>query len=166
MQQIKLYDNSPTNFIYTNLFVNVKDKITSSITYTGQQISSPHFLMEYKSQLTGKIKRFNPYITFGYVGAVKIVDRAVYFLNKVSLTEADDVSDGLIKVGTTDLPYGFYDLKIYEMESAGDYDPDNALATVYTGIMNLSNLGDYKNAVKYTEYTTNDSDTESVYITI
>ena len=166
MQQIKLYDNSPNNWIYTSFFADVKDKITSSITYTGQVISSPHFLMEYQSQLTGKIKRVNPSIVFGYSGSTVVVNRYVYFLSKVSLTEADDVANGLIKVGTTDMPYGFYDLKIYEMGSAADYDPDNALATLFVGIMNLSNLGDYKNAVKYTEYTTNDSDTESVYITI
>jgi len=166
MYQIKLIDNSPNNWVYASFFADIKDKIAGSITYSGSTIASPYFLLEWKSQLTGKIKRFNPYVAYGYISGTKIINRYVYFLNKVSLTAADDVANGLIKVGTTDMPYGFYDFKIYEMSSAADYNPDNAIGTLWTGLMNLSQTGDYKQSVDYTEYTTNDTDTESVYITI
>ena len=101
MQQIKLYDNSPNYWIYTSFFADVKDKITSSITYTGQVISSPHFLMEYQSQLTGKIKRFNPSIVFGYSGSTVVVNRYVYFLSKVSFTVAQYSAALSIHIGLT-----------------------------------------------------------------
>tara|TARA_R100000781_G_C4076006_1_gene126100 strand:- start:270 stop:779 length:510 start_codon:yes stop_codon:yes gene_type:complete len=169
MYQIELSDNSPSSFVYTLFFADVKDKLTTSITYlsaVSQFLATPYFLIEYKSQLTGKIKRFNPLGVLGRLDGVTHDDRYLWFLSKASLTESDDVANGLIKVGTTDMPYGFYDFKIYEMSSAGDYDPDNALATLFTGLMNLSAKGDYKQSVEYSEYTTNDSDTESVYITI
>ena len=167
MYQIGLYDNSPTTWIYASLFIDVKDKMTKSITQSGVGVvTDPFFLMEYKSQLTGKIKRFNPLSVYASTAGVDTSSRYLYFLSKVSLTDADNVAAGLIKVGTTDMPYGFYDFKIWEMNSAGDYDPDNALATLFTGLMNLYQQGDYKQSVDYTEYTTNDSDTESVYITI
>ena len=165
MYQINLIDNSPNNWSYASFFADVDDKLTGSITYAGQTISSPYFLLEYKSQLTGKIKRFNPNIAFGYVGTTNTAPRFVYFLSKVSLTQADDVANGLIKVGTTDMPYGFYDFKIYEMSSAADYNPDNAVGVLWTGLMHLTSTV-YKKPVEYTEYTTNDADTDSVYITI
>lgn len=166
MYQINLYDNSPTNYVFASFYADVKDKMTVATSYTGSSVTSPYFLLEYKSQLTGKIKRFNPSLVIGSVGGTIIEDRYLYFLSKVSLTEADDVANGLIKVGTTDMPYGFYDFKIYQMASAADYNPDNAAATLFTGLMNLYQQGDYKQVVDYEQYTTNDSDTESVYITI
>ena len=169
MYQIELQDPTPNSFVYTNFWADVKDKITTPITYlsaVSQFLATPYFLIEYKSQLTGKIKRFNPFGALGRLGGVTHDDRYLWFLSKVSLTDSDDVANGLIKVGTTDMPYGMYDFKIYEMESAGDYDPDNALATLFSGLMNLSARGDYKQSVEYTQYNDNDSDTESVYITI
>jgi len=134
MYQIKLFDNSPNNWIYASFFADVDDKIAGSITYVGQIISSPYFLLEYKSQLTGKIKRFNPYTVYGYVGGTNTTGRFVYFLSKVSLTQADDVANGLIKVGTTDMPYGFYDFKIYEMNT-------KTMSERPTGFQSLTNLG-------------------------
>ena len=80
MYQINLIDNSPNNWVYASFFADVDDKLTGSITYSGQTISSPYFLLEYKSQLTGKIKRFNPYIAYGYVGTRNAAPRFVYFL--------------------------------------------------------------------------------------
>jgi len=167
MYQVKLYDNSPTTFIFSGFFADIKDKMTTAITKTGAGvITNPHFLLEWKSQLTGKIKRYNPWTVYADVSYKDVSNRYLSVFTKVSLTESDDVANGLIKVGTTDIPYGFYDFKIYEMSSAADYNPDNAIGTLWTGLMNLSQIGDYKQSVDYTEYTTNDSDTESVYITI
>ena len=167
MYQIELFDNSPNNFVFASFFASVKDKLTTAITQSGVgAVTNPYFLIEYKSQLTGTIKRFNPFIVYASTSGTDVQNRYLYFLSKVSLTLADDVANGIIKVGTTDMPYGFYDFKIYQMSSAADYSPDNAVATLFTGLMNLSQRGDYKKSVDYTEYTTNDADTESVYITI
>lgn len=74
---------------------------------------------------------------------------------------------GLITFGTKDLPYGLYDTIIYENISNVNFDP-SGLNVVWKGLANLSaeQTGTYKNpAVEYTDYNTNDADTESVYIT-
>mgnify|MGYP003151096414 CR=1 FL=1 len=77
---------------------------------------------------------------------------------------------GSIDIGNKNYPFGFYDVII--RENTTDYLPSESSILsrpiVYTGLMNLraSVTGGYENpAVEYTEYTTNDSDTESVYIT-
>ena len=70
---------------------------------------------------------------------------------------------GYFIVGNTDYPYGLYYAEIYQNSSGTNLDPDSAIKKTYTGLMNLTQSGNP--AVTYTEYTTNDSDTESVYIT-
>ena len=76
----------------------------------------------------------------------------------------DNLAGGIIALGTTDYPLGFYDVTIYEQSTGGNLDP-TGLTVIYTGLMNLSSTSSTR-SVTYTEYTTNDSDTESVYITI
>ena len=76
---------------------------------------------------------------------------------------------GVIKMGTTDYPYGFYDTKIYQNTSATNLDPDG-LPLLWTGLMNLRTDYGYTGstpnpAVEYTEYSANDTDIENVYIT-
>ena len=70
---------------------------------------------------------------------------------------------GVIQVGTTDFPFGFYDIVIYKNSSNANLDPANVSVVLYTGLFNLKST---TAATQYTEYTTNDSDTESVYLTI
>ena len=57
------------------------------------------------------------------------------------------------------------DVVIYQNNNNTNLDPDNAVKRIFTGLANLS-ATDAVKPVTYTEYTTNDSDTESVYITI
>ncbi len=76
---------------------------------------------------------------------------------------------GIIKMGTTDYPYGFYDTKVYQNTSDTNLDPDG-LPLLWTGLMNLRTdygyVGSTPNpAVEYTEYSANDTDIENVYIT-
>ena len=52
---------------------------------------------------------------------------------------------------------------IYENNNNGNLDPANVIKTLYTGLLNLTSA---TAPTDYSEYTTNDSDTESVYITI
>ena len=66
-------------------------------------------------------------------------------------------------MGDSDFPYGFYNVTIWQNNSNSNLDPDNAIKIIYKGLMNFAETG--LPAVTYTEYTTNDTDTESVYIT-
>ena len=70
---------------------------------------------------------------------------------------------GLIILGTTDYPFGFYDVTIYQNSSNSNLDPSGLTTTLYTGLLNLRSLVD---TTQYTSYTINDSDTDSVYITL
>lgn len=71
---------------------------------------------------------------------------------------------GYLQLGTTDFPYGFYDVTIYENNISGNLDPANAIKPVWYGLMNL--IPESTNpAVEYKDYNTNDSDTEAVWIT-
>jgi|LUMV01.1.fsa_nt_gb hypothetical protein len=73
-----------------------------------------------------------------------------------------DPEDGIVTMGTTDYPYGLYDTTIYQNTSDDNLDPDG-LTQIWAGLMNLE--PEDNPAVEYEEYDTNDSDTESVYIT-
>ena len=72
----------------------------------------------------------------------------------------------VFELGTTELPLGFYDITIYQNSDGSNLDP-TGLNVLYKGVANLTQdftLGGTEPVV-YTEYTTNDADTESVYIT-
>ena len=54
---------------------------------------------------------------------------------------------------------------IYQNTSNANLD-SSGLTLIYTGLMNMAMNTGEELPVEYTEYTTNDTDTESVYITI
>ena len=84
-------------------------------------------------------------------------------MNTVTTYAPNSEITNRIILGTTDYPLGFYDVTIYQNTSNTNTDP-SGLNVLYTGLMNLT-TNDSKLPVQYSEYTTNDSDTESVYIT-
>jgi len=143
---------------FVSLFFNGKDLMNTAITLGGVgNITNPFFLVKLESQQTNKIKYFNPFIVygsanFGGAGFVNTSDRYIYIL---------------YKIGTDDFPLGLFNLTIYEMETAEDYNPDNALATLFNGLtfMQTTDSVNYFESVKYKQYNNNDSDTNSVYIT-
>ena len=128
--------------------INLYDKMTPG---------STGLLITFTSQLTGKSKTFIPITVL-----LSNKDRYVEFTYFIMTT--DNLAGGIIALGTTDYPLGFYDVTIYEQSTGGNLDP-TGLTVIYTGLMNLSSTSSTR-SVTYTEYTTNDSDTESVYITI
>ena len=128
--------------------INLYDKMTPD---------STGLLITFTSQLTGKSKTFIPITVL-----LSNKDRYVEFTYFIMTT--DNLAGGIIALGTTDYPLGFYDVTIYEQSTGGNLDP-TGLTVIYTGLMNLSSTSSTR-SVTYTEYTTNDSDTESVYITI
>ena len=111
-------------------------------------------LISIKSQQTQKVLNFMP---------SNVTTSTSERYNKLSYSiGADNPLVGSILLGTTDYPLGFYDVTIYQNNLNSNLDPANTIKTIYTGLMNLISS---TATAQYTEYTTNDSDTESVYIT-
>ena len=145
MIQLTRSNSTTTNNVYLNLY----DEMTNS---------DYKVLITVTSQLTGKSKTFiNP---TEYTNK----NRYVILLTLVTASSSgENLSNGVIFLGSTDYPLGFYDVTIYQNSSNANLDP-SGLTTIYTGLVNLAPTSDV-NSVVYSEYTTNDSDTESVYIT-
>jgi hypothetical protein len=143
-------------------FTRDKTSATSNITYINlyDEMTNSTYkpLVKVTSQLTGKEKYFIP--TTSYSNK----DRYVQLITFVTTTVDNDAPLlGVIFLGSTDYPLGFYDVVIYQNSSNSNLDP-SGLTTIWNGLMNLTNNAN-ASPVDYTEYTTNDSDTESVYIT-
>ena len=135
-----------TNLTVNRFRLNLYDEMTST-----------NVLVTFTSQLTGNSKTFIPLTTI-------TTNKERYLDCSYAISTADNLAVGILFLGTTDFPLGFYDVTIYENSSAVNLDP-SGLSVVYTGLMNLSSTSNTR-SVTYNEYTTNDSDTESVYITI
>ena len=97
--------------------------------------------------------------------------RQVTFAFKYNTNPAatEDLSAGEVIVGTDEFPLGFYNITIYETETDGELNPDNAKSVVYNGLLNMrpvdTDTSSNFEEVQYKEYTTNDSENESVYLT-
>ena len=146
MIQLSRSNATTTNHVYLNLY----DEMTS-IDYA--------VLVSVTSQLTGKTKTFR--VTTNYTNKDRYTQMTIFVLNSAV---GENLTGGVVFLGSTDFPLGFYDVTIYQNNNNTNLDPDNAIKTIYTGLANLSPT-EAVEPVDYTEYTTNDSDTESVYIT-
>ena len=115
------------------------------------------------SQMTGNSVNFLP-SSYDYTNK----DRYVQIT--IAVTPSGTGTSTKIILGNTDFPYGFYDIIIRE-NTTNNLPSEASIPArnkIYVGVANASSTstGIYKNpAVEYTEYTTNDSETESVYIT-
>lgn len=121
-------------------------------------------IITFTSQMTGNSASLVP-ILYDYTNK----DR--YVKIDISISSTGSGGSGFVNLGNKDFPYGFYDMIIRE-NTTNSLPSAASIATrpiVFTGLMNLSSVepGEFhaNPAVTYTEYTTNDSDTESVYIT-
>jgi hypothetical protein len=132
------------NFIYLRL------------TDVGSATNSIRPLISIKSQQTEKELNF-------MASLVTITNENRYTEMKYTIGTNDIPLLGLIKLGNTDYPFGFYDVTIYQNISNSNLDPSGLTTTLYTGLLNLRSLVD---TTQYKQYTINDSDTDSVYITI
>ena len=132
------------NFIYLRL------------TDVGSATNSIRPLISIKSQQTEKELNF-------MASLVTITNENRYTEMKYTIGTNDIPLLGLIKLGNTDYPFGFYDVTIYQNSSNSNLDPTGLTTTLYTGLLNLRSLVD---TTQYKQYTINDSDTDSVYITI
>ena len=118
------------------------------------------------SQFTGKTKNFLPF-TMDNTN----YERYYRFSIKSVVTETPPLFDpvtGWVNLGNDDFPFGFYDIKIYQNDPGYPVNLDpttNTIALLYTGLLNVIPMEGVNPAVTYTEYSTNDTDTDSVYIT-
>ena len=147
MIQLSRSNSTTTNHVYLNLY----DEMTST---------DYAVLVSVKSQLTGKTKTFR--VTTSYTNKDRYTQMTIFVITS---SGGENLESGVVFLGSTDYPLGFYDVTIYQNNNNTNLDPDNAIKTIYTGLANLSATSAV-DPVTYTEYTTNDSDTESVYITI
>lgn len=166
---ISIFDLGAFNFV-PNL---ITTPVYTTFDFAGNiyyLLTNPKFLIELKSRQTNKIKRLNPDAASGLNAGTNInrAEHYVYLRINYTITGTEDLPNHIIKIGNDDFPLGYYQLKIYEMESDGDYDPANALQTLVNCYLLLyPNETDDSNfqAVKYKEYSNNDANTNSVYIT-
>ena len=135
---------------------NIDNFIYLRLTDVGSATNSIRPLISIKSQQTEKELNF-------MASLVTITNENRYTEMKYTIGTNDIPLLGLIKLGNTDYPFGFYDVTIYQNISNSNLDPSGLTTTLYTGLLNLRSLVD---TTQYKQYTINDSDTDSVYITI
>tara|TARA_R110002051_G_scaffold177777_2_gene247604 strand:+ start:4521 stop:4997 length:477 start_codon:yes stop_codon:yes gene_type:complete len=150
-------EGNSTSYFYIGLY----DKMIKN-TYELSQ--NP--LFSATSQLTGKTKNFLPFVmdSTNYERYYKFEIRGV----ENEIPPIFYPVTGFIDLGNQDFPFGFYDIKIYQNDPGypTNVDPStNTIALLYTGLLNVIPAEGVNDAVNYNEYTTNDSDTTSVYIT-
>tara|TARA_Y100001963_G_scaffold115861_1_gene160875 strand:- start:9 stop:557 length:549 start_codon:yes stop_codon:yes gene_type:complete len=181
MIQATISDTTSTSFTLSIAWhLNVSDSIVGTPTFTTfdfggntfYYITYPYFLFKLESQQTGKIKLFTDEDINYPVGTnINHYDRSILFNFKYSPNPAatEDLVKGEIIVGNSEFPLGFYNMTIYQINSRGELDPNNAEAVLYNGVLNMKG-NTFAGAVnfqevQYTEYNNNDSDNENVYLT-
>ena len=156
---IQLYTLNASQYplLSNTFYLDLYDK------FTGQDATN-RVMVSLTSQFTGKTKTL--LASTGYTNKERYISCGIVTVRNPDL---EDFSQNKVLVGTTDFPLGFYDITLYENKDNTNLDPSEALATIYNGLMNLSVntifSGGSEPPVKYTEYTTNDADTESIYLT-
>ena len=135
---------------------NIDNFIYLRLTDVGSATNSIRPLISIKSQQTEKELNF-------MASLVTITNENRYTEMKYTIGTTDLPLLGLLILGNTDYPFGFYDVTIYQNSSNSNLDPTGLTTTLYTGLLNLRSLVD---TTQYKQYTINDSDTDSVYITI
>jgi len=139
---------------YPNIRVNLYDEMTSTDYFP---------LISFKSQFTGKIKTFRPFGVF-----VDKIERYYTLVIKMLHGESSEqLVNGWVNFGNQNFPFGFYNVTIYQNNDNTNLDPTNTIKTLWTGLANLTTdtTQSITPTVNYTAYTTNDADTESIYIT-
>ena len=143
---IQLTKDSP--YKINPIRLNLNDELTNT-TYKP--------LISLTSQLSGSTKTL-------VSGGFALGSKERYVTLYVYIGSSSSPVNGNVIMGNTDFPYGLYDVTIYQNTSNTNLDP-TGLTTVYTGLANFFPKSDNP-AVEYDEYATNDTDTESVYITL
>lgn len=149
MMQVKI-GNFGDVLLLNSFYLDIHDKMT---------IDSGRVLITFTSQFTGKSKTVS--VNTVYTNKERYV--SLSFFTTRSLSQ-EDLLEAKMQLGTTDFPLGFYDATLYQNADSNNLDP-TGLPVIWNGIMNLAGNTNATESVTYTEYTTNDADTESIYLT-
>jgi len=117
-------------------------------------------LCTFTSQFTGKSKTVSLNTTYGDFNSRYVL----YGVFTTRDAGQEVLLEAKIQLGTTDFPLGFYDVTIYNNTDNTNLDT-TGLPVIWNGLMNLTGFSSATQSVTYTEYTTNDADTESIYLT-
>ena len=142
----------PEPALSNSVRVNIYDKM---IPYSDETVTDLRPIFNFTSQLSGNGFNTMP-LTANYTNKERYVGCDFFTWTTAGL------SIGYLKFGTTDLPYGLYDVTVYQNDFPTNLDP-TGLRVLWNGLANVKQLENP--AVEYTDYDTNDADTESVYIT-
>lgn len=151
---IQLQQQNSSTPLSNSIYLDIYDKMTNT---------DYKQLIGFTSQLSKKTL-YTVTLSSSYTNKERYVQMNIFTINATP-----DPTLGIIRLGTTDYPYGLYDTTIYQNTSDTNLDP-TGLPVVWTGLMNLRTnygyVGSTPNpAVEYTEYVENDSAVESIYIT-
>ena len=152
MLQIKCQKNASVPIISNQFYLDLYDLMKPDTT-----LYKP--LVQLTSQLTGYTKRF----VSSQDTAKKDRFIAVALVSTRGFV-AEDLTSGIVFFGDKSFPLGFYDVTIYKNSSNVNLDP-SGLSVIYNGLANAYGNSADASPVKYGEYTTNDSDTDTVYLT-
>ena len=143
------------DFILSHTFyLDVYDKMNA-----GQ--NTGRSLCTFTSQFTGKSKTVSMNTGYGDFNE-RYVRYGVFTTWDAG---QENLLEAIIQLGTTDFPLGFYDMTLYNNTDNTNLDT-TGLPVLWNGVMNLSGYSTATQSIEYTEYTTNDADTEAFYITI
>ena len=147
MIQLLCKDIASSPFVVSNDFsLDIADKLTIPILrplyLNTDHIHNP--LCIFTSKFTGKSASVvaNIFDSFAYL------DRYLKMGVFLTRTYIASPSIGFLLLGTTDLPLGFYDVKIYQNSSRTNLDP-SGLNELWTGLANLKVLSGDTPSVVY-----------------
>lgn len=136
---VQLFRDNNIALQLNSIYLNLYDEMTS--------LSYPP-LIELKSQMTNKTKLFLPYqfTSENFTNKERYLRLRVFLTNIQAL---ENTSTGLIFMGTTEYPYGLYNITIYQNNDATNLVVANTIKTVWKGVANIKSVNN--NAVTYTE---------------
>jgi hypothetical protein len=144
---------STTSIIYLNLYDKIEILFGEGDFY--------NCLQKLESQQTGKSIYFSS-------NMIKTnLSRYVGLYCFPSVNGVEFLTAGLIKLNPTDFPIGLFNYTVYENTSSSNLNPTD-LKVIYNGLANLTpvnNSGVETPVPSYNEYTTNDAEINSVYLT-
>lgn len=134
---VQLFRDNNIALQVNSIYLNLYDEMTS--------LSYPP-LIELKSQMTNKTKLFLPY----QFTSENFTNKERYLRLRVFVTTGfENLSGGMVNLGTTEYPYGLYNITIYQNNDATNLVVANTIKTVWKGVANVKSVNN--NAVTYTE---------------
>ena len=149
MMQVKI-ENVGDTLLLNTFYLDIYDKMT---------IDSGRVLMTLTSQFTGKSKTVS--MNTIYTNKERYISLSFFTTRMLNL---EDLVEAKIQLGTKEFPMGFYDATLYQNADDNNLDP-TGLPVIWNGLINIAGNTNATEAVTYTEYITNDADTDSIYLT-